>query len=105
MRLRFSDGTLVTKAALSSITFTVKDTADLSQTGTGTLTVNTVISDTLSTVGWEEDVVGWNFSASLAPSYFPEADKLYVVEYTITPASGYAQTVSTYVRTLAEDEE
>lgn len=84
-----SDGDAVVQADVSSIAYAVRDIADPSTTvASGSLTVNSVVYNTLQTDDWTVDSTGYNFMATLAGSCFPAGDKVYRVEVVFTMASG-----------------
>lgn len=93
-RSRLSTGAYITIAALSSITRTVKDLTDTTQSlVTDSLTVASVVFDTLQTdARWTKDSTGFNFLDIVPASKLPTADHVYRVEYKATEASSGAVT-------------
>lgn len=84
-----SDGDPIQQADVSSIAYAVRDTADPSTVvASGSLTVASVVYDTLQTTDWTVDGTGYNFAATLAGTCFPSGDKIYRVEVVFTMASG-----------------
>lgn len=68
-RVTDADGTALLRAGISSIAYIVKNAAGTT-TASGSLTVNSVISDTLSS--WIEDATGYNFAATIPAAAFPD---------------------------------
>lgn len=84
-----ASGDAIQQADVSSIAYAVRDTADPSTVvASGSLTVASVVYDTLQTGGWTVDGTGYNFAATLAGSCFPSGDKIYRVEVAFTMVSG-----------------
>lgn len=83
-------GTLVTQASVSAIAYKVFDlSAPATATATGTLTVSSVIFDTLQAgVIWTSDSVGYNFRWATPASLFPTGGRTYRVEIVLDMASG-----------------
>ena len=90
-----SSGTLtpITQALTSTVTYKVFDNPTATTpSATGSLVVATVIFDTLQTgTVWTTfaDSTGYNFRAIMARSLFPDGNKRYTVEITVTLTSGY----------------
>lgn len=89
-RITAADGTNLTQAATSSITYKVFDNRDLTTpTTSGTLTVSSVIYDTLQTDSrWDADSTGYNFAWEVPASVFVNGDRKYIIELLVTPGSG-----------------
>jgi hypothetical protein len=91
-RLYGADAALITQASLSSITFTVWDleaTDPSSSTASGTLTVSSVVHDTLQTDDrWTADVVGYNFRHDVAATICTTGGHSYRFEYVFTASGG-----------------
>lgn len=98
-RLLGNDGNLLTQASLSSIAYSVYNVTDSASGGAGTLTVSSVIFDSLqqSDRRWRVDSIdrpgvdgryGYNFAATLAASLFTSGGDVHQVDVTFTPASG-----------------
>ena len=77
------------QAAISSITLAVYDVSDVSSTfATDTLTVSSVVFDTLQTDGrWNVDSTGYNFKHDIAATVFVTPGR-YRLEYLVTPTGG-----------------
>jgi len=83
------DGVTATQSVLSSITWKAWDEQN---TGTvhasGTLTVSSVVFDTLQTDGrWSADATGYNFRHDITQATFTDPGR-YVIEYTVTMTGG-----------------
>ncbi len=83
------DGVTATQSVLSSITWKAWDEQN---TGTvhasGTLTVSSVVFDTLQTDGrWTADSTGYNFRHDITQATFTDPGR-YVIEYTVTMTGG-----------------
>lgn len=84
------DGEPVTQADLSSISFRAVHATEAQADVTGSLTVSSVISDTLQTGAmWSTDSTGYNLTHNVSGTALDEPG-VYVFEYTITPAGGEA---------------
>lgn len=84
-----SDGDAIQQADVSSIAYAVRDITDPSTTvASGSLTVASVVYDTLQTDDWTVDSTGYNFMTTLSGTCFPSGDKIYRVEVVFTMASG-----------------
>lgn len=100
-RLVDTDGTSVVQADVSSIAYAVRDTTDPSTVvASGSLTVASVIYDTLQTTGWTYDATGYNFAATLAGICFPSGEKVYRVEVAFAMAAGGTLYVAKEVSTI-----
>lgn len=101
-RVKNGAGTLITQASLTSITYYAYDTGTATQTGTGTLTISSVVFDTLQTgSNWTVDGTGYNFLATIPGTCFPDGGKVYRVEIVFNPVSGSDFTLSYDVTTVA----
>jgi hypothetical protein len=93
-RVRNAAGEYLAAADVTSITAAVYDAAgaqDQDPIATPTLDVADCISDTLQTdARWTVDATGYNFEAGLSGDCFPQGDRVYQVEFTITPSEGDA---------------
>jgi hypothetical protein len=83
------DGVNATQSVLSAITWKAWDEQN---TGTvhasGTLTVSSVVFDTLQTDGrWTADSTGYNFRHDITQATFTDPGR-YVIEYTVTMTGG-----------------
>lgn len=85
------NSTNITQAELSSVSYSVYDTASPS-TGLvvgSVLTTSAVVFDTLQTpAAWNTDVTGYNFRYDVASTELPAGSKKYRIEFKFTPASG-----------------
>lgn len=87
------DGLAAQQADISSISYVVYDQDDLTvaTTTTTSLTVSTVVFDTLQTdARWTVDTTGYNFGWAAPAALFPTGGKVYRTELKFTPASGEA---------------
>lgn len=103
------EGNVLLAADVSTITAKVFDlgTDEAEDAGTAvspdpTVTVASVIFDTLRTVGWGEDRVGYNFRHDLGPTYSATGGEFRRVEYTFTLAAGGVVFVNYLVELKAE---
>jgi hypothetical protein len=89
-RVQGSDAANVQQADISSIAYSVFDLSDTTTaTATGTLTVASVVFDSLQTdARWTEDSTGYNFRWDVPASIGATGDKVYRIEIAFTPASG-----------------
>ena len=83
------DGVTATQSVLSSITWKAWDEQN---TGTvhasGTLTVSSVVFDTLQTDGrWSADATGYNFRHDITQATFTDPGR-YLIEYAVTMTGG-----------------
>jgi hypothetical protein len=86
-----SDGTDLKQADVSSIKLFVYETeSETLKTAAGgeTLTVGSVVFDTLQS--WDIDEDGYNVRVTVSGTYLTDAGKTYRVEVKITPTSGEA---------------
>lgn len=87
-RIRSVNGSYLTQASLSSITYAVFNlTGNTPSTvlSSGTLTISSVVFDSLQTdARWTTDSVGYNFRVTIPGSAFALAATLYRVEVTFT---------------------
>lgn len=82
-------GATLTQSDVTSIRCRVTDTTDGTETYDATLTVNAVFYNSLQTPAvWTADTTGYNFAHTVPAVAFPEGDRLYRVEYLVTPAAG-----------------
>jgi len=88
--LKGTDAENVEQADISSIAYSVYDLSSTgSSTDTGTLTVASVIFDSLQTDSrWSTDAVGYNFRWDVPASIVADGAKSYRIEIAFTPASG-----------------
>jgi len=100
------EGYCLKKVDVSTITAKVYSLGNNSNASTGTVVtpdptvvVNTSIFDTLQTVGWTGSS-GYNFRHDLSPTYSPEPNIFYAIEYKITLATGGIMWLKIRVRTL-----
>lgn len=86
------DGVAVLQAGVSSIAAKVFDESNSdTEVFSGTLTVSSVIFDTLQTdARWTRDTDGYNFRHDMDGTVFSTAGHRYRVEYKFTPTSGAA---------------
>lgn len=89
-RLRAPDGALATQAKVSSLSWKVFDLDDRANAfQSGSLTVADVIYDSLQTDdSWDEDSTGYNFRHDISSAIFTDPERRYMVEYTVSWASG-----------------
>ena len=88
-RILGNDGAYLTQATTSSITYLVHDITAGADVTSGSLTVSSVIFDTLQNDGrWTEDTTGYNFGHAAQASWFATPDHTYRVEYKFSPTSG-----------------
>lgn len=81
-RMLASDGSAAQQADVSSIAYSVYDRTGGSVVTSGTLTVSSVVFDTLQTgAPWTYDSTGYNFKTTLATTAFPTGGRLYRVEF------------------------
>lgn len=89
-RLIGPDRTDVTQSGISSITVAAYDMeAPSVATYTDTLVVSDSVFDSLQTdARWTTDATGYNFLHTVPGTAFPEPNRTYQVEYTITATDG-----------------
>lgn len=89
-RVLGQDGEAVTQASLDSIAMTSMDLDDYSSVTTATLTISSVIFDTLQTADprWTADQRGYNFLYAVPAAAIPSPGKTYRVGLLFTPSSG-----------------
>lgn len=89
-RIQGTDAKDVQQADVSSIAYSVYDLSSTgSPTDTGSLTVATVIYDTLQTDSrWDIDTTGYNFKWDVPASHVADGAKNYRFEIAFTPAIG-----------------
>lgn len=85
-----ADGSLITQATVSSITWKSFDLCDRDTTvGSGTLTVTDVVFDSLQTDDrWTEDSTGYNFRHDVPGTNQADGDTIYRYEYKVTMTAG-----------------
>ena len=83
------DGVNATQSVLSSITWKAWDERDTATAhASGTLTVSSVVFDTLQTDGrWSADATGYNFRHDITQATFTDPGR-YLIEYTVTMTGG-----------------
>lgn len=100
-RILGNTGRPITRASLSSITYNVQNVTDATVEGTGTLTIASVVFDSLQQTDprWTRDSAdepgedgawGYNFLATMAASLFADGGDRIQVDVKFTPASGEA---------------
>lgn len=90
-RVRLPSAAYITQAAVSSITRTIKTLHKPGSPTTSSLTVASVVYDTLQTGNfWTKDTTGYNFKDDLAATVAVDKNGRYAVTYLFTPASGAA---------------
>lgn len=88
-RMLASDGSAAQQADVTSIAYSVYDRTGGAVVISGTLTVSSVVFDTLQTgAPWTLDSTGYNFKATLAATAYPTGGRLYRVEFKWTFADG-----------------
>jgi len=88
-RVQDWDGNLLTQDACTGIAYKVFDVDDNNAvTGSGTLTIGTVVFDTEQSGGNWPHSDGYNFKTMMAATAFPTGGHRYVAEIIITPTSG-----------------
>lgn len=74
-RIRGQGGSYITQASLSSITYSIRDLSTATTTGTGSLTVSSVVFDNLQLDNrWTKDAIGYNFRTTFASGSFDNFD-------------------------------
>ena len=93
-RAQSPPGTDILQSTISAIAYTVKESIGPQQgvlTGSGSLVVSATVFNTLQTPStdpsWTQDNTGYNFSANLPASCFPDVGD-YVVTFLLTPTGG-----------------
>lgn len=90
-RVLDSTGEAATSASFASCTYSIYDYDDSTPLATGSLTVGTVIEDTLQTGDdrWTEDNVGWNFLWQIPAALLSLADRAtYWIEVVFLDSAG-----------------
>ncbi len=84
------DGANATQADVSSITWSAFDVTDQDTVhASGTLSVSSVVFDTLQTDGrWTEDSTGYNFLHELPATTFTTSGNRYRIEHKVTTSGG-----------------
>jgi hypothetical protein len=98
-----SAGNAATQAdfAGGSISYMVVNEAGTVITPSTGLTVANVISDTVLTVGWEDELPGYNFDHVITPAEIPDADTYYDVDYKFVMSDGYTDIALFRIETIA----
>ncbi len=103
-RVTGNAGTNITQASLTSITYAVYDRSvnPVTAVNTGTLTIASVVYDTLQTTDdrWDVDTTGYNFAYTFPGTLFPSGNREYRVEVKFTPTSGEAFPLWADLRTM-----
>ena len=90
-RIRSVNGSYLTQASLTAITYAVFNASGNSPStvvASGTLTISSVVYDALQTdARWTVDSLGYNFLAVIPGTAFPLGGTLYRVEITFTDTS------------------
>ena len=86
-RLEDVDGVALLQADITSIVWSCWDPADALLINGASLTVSTVISDTLLTTGWNVDAIGYNFKHEVGDDVCVSAG-VHTFEYLVTLATG-----------------
>lgn len=97
-RIRGNDGQLLTRASVSTITYTVTDTTGPAAVGTAPLTVSSTVFDNLqqSDPRWTRDSAdypgsdgawGYNFACVIPAALLPNPVR-YQIDVVVTPVSG-----------------
>ncbi len=91
-RVGIWDGSNAQQADISTITYATYDldsSTPETAVGSGSLTVSSVIFDTLQTDAvWTKDSTGYNFSHQIPKASLPNGGHRHRVVYVFTPASG-----------------
>ena len=101
------EGNVLQQADVSAITCKVFDLGtDEAATGTAvspdpTVTISTSVFDTLRTVGWPTDRVGYNFRHDLGPTYTADPGEYRRAEYKFTLTDGSVFFVNALLLTKA----
>jgi hypothetical protein len=89
-RITGAAGVNATQASLTSIAWTITETTGVvTPPTTGTLTIASVIFDTIQTSGWDGPLPGYNFRATFAPANWPTPGLTYVLEVIFTFTDGF----------------
>lgn len=96
------NGVNITQASISSITYKVFDLDDTSEpTATGSLTVSSVVFDTLQTdARWTKDSIGYNFRWDTPAALLEDGNKVYRFEIKFTTTAGEVFPVVFHVSTV-----
>ena len=86
-RMEDTDGVALQQADISTITWKAWNAADSLLVDAASLTVATVISDTLLTTGWSKDASGYNFKHVVGDDVCV-ATGVHTIEYTVTLTGG-----------------
>lgn len=88
-RVTGNDAANITQSDITSISYTVHDLKTGEQTVTSTLTVATVVFDSLQTdARWTADSTGYNFRYDITASELPNGDREYKFEIVFNPVLG-----------------
>lgn len=92
-RIYGNAGTAITQASLTAITCTVSKIGDGTTVATPSVTISSVVYDTLQTSDprWTRaggDSTGFNFLLALAQTNFPTGEEWYFVDIAFDPVSG-----------------
>ena len=85
------DATVISTSKITGITYSVYDTAQASTSivSASTLTVSSVVFDTLQTdARWDRDATGYNFRYDVQSSELPNGKKKYRIEFLFDPVTG-----------------
>ncbi len=93
-------GVYLTQGALSAITYTIRDLSRGTTVASGSLTISSVVFDTLQTgdLAWVQDAIGYNFKTILPGTAFAftavndaaglPQPRTFLISVLFTPASG-----------------
>ncbi len=88
-RVYGASGTAITQATCSSIAYTITDTTNSTVVDSGSLTIASVVYDTLQTDAiWTRDSTGYNFKWTPAYTSFPTPSVTYAAEALVVTTSG-----------------
>lgn len=90
-RLVLANGANAVQASFSAAKYAIYDMSGDPETAiaSGSLTVSTVVFDTLQTDGyWTADALGYNFRHTYAGTLFTRGGGSYLIEYALTLAAG-----------------
>ena len=84
-----NDGTPITQASLTAITYSVYDITNSVSLGTGTFTISSVVYDTLQTGElWDVDSTGYNFKAAIPASVMTPGGSRCQIDVKFDPVTG-----------------
>lgn len=98
-RLEKDDGTAIVQADVTEVRVKVLDRKTEQVITNATLTISSVIYNTLQTTGWTEDALGYNFKHSTTTGQF-DGGRSYRLEYTISTVADGPLTVAVDVKAL-----